>query len=192
MLLLASASPRRKELLTQAGYTFSAVPANVDETVTPGTPPAQIVTQLARTKAMAVFKSHPQDTVLAADTIVVFQNEVFGKPKNEEEAKAMLRLLSGRRHDVYTGFCICRGNGTHCEAQRTEVEFFPLSDQEIEDYVKTGEPMDKAGAYGIQGRGALLVKEINGDFYNVMGLPIGRIYRILRDMQKDTEKFYKK
>lgn len=192
MLLLASASPRRKELLTQAGYTFSAVPANVDETVTPGTPPAQIVTQLARTKAMAVFKSHPQDTVLAADTIVVFQSEVFGKPKNEQEAKAMLRLLSGRRHDVYTGFCICRGNETHCEAQRTEVEFFPLSDREIEDYVKTGEPMDKAGAYGIQGRGALLVKEINGDFYNVMGLPIGRIYRILRDIQKDTEKFYKK
>lgn len=192
MLLLASASPRRKELLTQAGYTFTVVPANVDETVTPGTPPEQIVMQLARTKAVAVFESHPQDTVLAADTIVVFQNRILGKPKNEDEAKAMLRLLSGGRHDVYTGFCICHGKETHCEAQRTEVEFFPLSEQEIENYVKTGEPMDKAGAYGIQGRGALLVKEISGDFYNVMGLPIGRIYRILRDMQKDTENFYKK
>lgn len=192
MLLLASASPRRRELLTQAGYQFSVIPANVDETVTPGTPPEQIVTQLAQKKALSVFESHPQDVVLAADTIVVFQNQVLGKPKDEKEAKAMLHLLSGNRHVVYTGFCICNEKEIHCESQSTEVEFFALSENEIDNYVKTGESMDKAGAYGIQGRGALLVKEINGDFYNVMGLPIGRINRILSNLLTDTEKIYKK
>jgi septum formation protein len=117
---------------------------------------------------------------------------VLGKPKDEKEAKAMLCLLSGNRHVVYTGFCICSEKEKYCESQCTEVEFFPLSENEIDNYVKTGEPMDKAGAYGIQGRGALLVKEINGDFYNVMGLPIGRINRILSNLLTDTEKIYKK
>jgi septum formation protein len=192
MLLLASASPRQRELLTQIGWQFNVIPANVEETVASGTPPEQMVAQLARKKAMSVFESYPQDTVLAADTVVSLEGHILGKPKNEEEAKAMLHLLSGREHTVYTGFCICRGSEVHCEVEHTLVEFYPLSDFEIDDYVRTGEPMDKAGAYGIQGRGALLVKKIDGDFYNVMGLPIGRINRILGNLQTDTENFYKK
>ncbi|HEX3038004.1 MAG TPA: Maf family protein [Oscillospiraceae bacterium] len=192
MLLLASASPRRRELLTQIGLQFTVIPSNVDETVAPGTPPEQMVAQLARKKALSILESYPQDTVLAADTVVAFESRVLGKPKSEEDAKAMLHLLSGRQHTVYTGFCICHGNEIHCEVQQTLVEFYPLSDFEIDDYVQTGEPMDKAGAYGIQGRGALLVKKIDGDFYNVMGLPIGRINRILCNFQTDTENFYKK
>ena len=192
MLLLASASPRRRELLTQIGWQFNVIPTNIDETVATGTPPEQMVAQLALKKARSVFESHPQDTVLAADTVVAFENRVLGKPQNEEDAKVMLHLLSGREHTVYTGFCICRGSEIHCEVQHTLVEFYSLSDFEIDDYVQTGEPMDKAGAYGIQGRGALLVKKIDGDFYSVMGLPIGRINRILCNFQTDTENFYKK
>lgn len=182
MLLLASASPRRSELLNMAGWEFTVLPANVDETVAPRTSPEQMVEQLAQKKAATVFQDHPQDTVLAADTIVVLNGTILGKPKNEENAKSMLRMLSGNVHTVYTGFCIRSGNQVHRGIESTLVEFYPLTESEIEDYVRTGEPMDKAGAYGIQGQGALLVKQINGDFYNVMGLPIGRIHKILNTL----------
>lgn len=180
MLLLASSSPRRNELLKMAGYEFTVAPSDVNEDYVRGTPPMQIVEQLATRKAKAVAKDHPIDAVLAADTLVVLKGRILGKPKDEAEAKAMLKLLAGNVHQVYTGYCIICGSKMVCGHECTSVEFYTLREDEIDAYVATGEPLDKAGAYGIQGRGALLVKRIDGDFYNVMGLPVGKINRILK------------
>lgn len=180
MLILASSSPRRNELLKMAGYEFTVAPSDVNEDYLRGTPPMQIVEQISTRKAKAAAKDHPLDAVLAADTLVVYKGRILGKPKNEEDAKAMLRLLSGNVHQVYTGYCVICGTKLLCGHECTSVEFYGLRDDEIDAYVATGEPMDKAGAYGIQGRGALLVKRIDGDFYNVMGLPVGKINRILK------------
>ncbi len=180
MLVLASTSPRRIELLKMAGYEFITAGTEVNEEYLHGTPPMQVVEQLAARKAKAAVKEHPQDTVLGADTLVVFKGRVLGKPKDEAEAKAMLKLLSANVHQVYTGYCVISGTKILTGHECTSVEFYGLKDEDIDAYVATGEPMDKAGAYGIQDRGALLVKRIDGDFYNVMGLPIGRINRILR------------
>lgn len=181
MLVLASSSPRRSELLRMAGYEFTTAAPLVKEDFPHGTPPMQAVEQLAARKAYAAAKEYPDETVVAADTLVVLKNRILGKPKNTDDAKAMLRLLSGCVHQVYTGYCILRGGEAITGHECTSVEFYPLRDAEIEDYVATGEPMDKAGAYGIQGRGALLVKRIDGDFYNVMGLPLGKINRLLKE-----------
>lgn len=181
MLVLASSSPRRSELLRMAGYEFTAAAPKVKEDFPHGTPPIQAVEQLALRKAHAAALEHPGQTILAADTLVVLKNRILGKPKTTEDAKAMLKLLSGAVHQVYTGYCILRGKDVITGHECTSVEFYPLRDTEIDDYAATGEPMDKAGAYGIQGRGALLVKRIDGDFYNVMGLPIGKINRLLRE-----------
>ncbi len=180
MLILASSSPRRKELLKMAGYEFTDAPAFVSEKYLQGTPPMQIVEQLAVRKAKSVAKENPQATVLGADTLVVLKGRVMGKPKDEAEAKTMLRLLSGNVHQVYTGYCVIAGTQLLTGHECTSVEFYPLKDADIDAYIATGEPLDKAGAYGIQGRGALLVKRIDGDFYNVMGLPIAKINRILK------------
>jgi septum formation protein len=187
MLLLVSSSPRRRELLKMAGYEFSVVPANVNENVLHGTPPMQIVEQLSTRKAQAVARQHPDDVVLAADTIVVFKGRVLGKPKDAQAAKAMLKLLSGNVHQVYTGYTVISGKQLICGHECTSVEFYALSQAEIDAYVETGEPLDKAGAYGIQGRGALFVKRINGDYYNVVGLPIAKINRILAGLQKKAK-----
>lgn len=187
MLLLASSSPRRSELLKLAGYEFEAVSANVSESVLHGTPAMQIVEQLSARKAQAVAKLHPEDTVLAADTVVVLKGRVLGKPKDEEMARAMLKLLSANVHQVYTGYTVISGKKLITGHEVTSVEFYALSPEEIDAYVATGDPMDKAGAYGIQGKAALFVKRINGDFYNVMGLPIGKIHRILTGLQSDRE-----
>lgn len=182
MLLLASSSPRRCELLKMAGYDFTVVPANVDEDYLFGTAPIQIVELLSLRKAKAVAKENPSAVVLAFDTIVVLNGQVLGKPQDKADAKAMLKQLSGNVHQVYTGYCILSGTAILQGHECTSVEFYPLDKSEIDAYAATGEPLDKAGAYGIQGRGALLVKRIDGDFYNVMGLPIGKINRILIDM----------
>ena len=182
MLVLASSSPRRVELLKMAGYEFTAAPTDVSEEYLRGTPPMQIVEQLATRKASAAAKENPQATVLGADTLVVLKGRVLGKPKDEADAKAMLALLAGNVHQVYTGYCIISGSNLLCGHECTSVEFYPLNETEINAYVATGESMDKAGAYGIQGRGALLIKRIDGDFYNVMGLPIGKINRILKSI----------
>jgi septum formation protein len=187
MLFLASSSPRRSELLTKAGFEFTAEPAGVSETVLRGTPPMQIVEQLSARKARAVAKRHPDGTVLAADTVVVLKGRVLGKPKDEAAAKAMLKLLSGNVHQVYTGYTVIRGEKFVCGHEVTSVEFYVLSPKEIDAYVATDEPLDKAGAYGIQGRGALFVKRINGDFYNIVGLPIAKISRILAGLKKSGE-----
>lgn len=184
MLFLASSSPRRSELLQRAGFEFTVEPADVSEAVLHGTPPMQIVEQLSARKAKAVARLHPEDTILAADTIVVLKGRVLGKPKDDEAAKAMLKLLSGNVHQVYTGYTIIRGDKFLCGHEVTSVEFYGLSQKEIDDYVATGEPADKAGAYGIQGKGALLVKRINGDFYNAVGLPIAKISRLLASLDK--------
>ena len=185
MLFLASSSPRRSELLKKAGYEFTVEPTSVSETVLHGTPPMQIVEQLSARKAEAVAKLHPADTILAADTIVVLKGRILGKPKDEEAAKAMLKLLSANVHQVYTGYTIIRGKKFLCGHEVTSVEFYALSQKEIDDYVATGDPLDKAGAYGIQGRGALFVKRINGDFYNVVGLPIAKISRLLASVEAE-------
>lgn len=187
MLFLASSSPRRSELLTKAGYEFTVEPANVSESILHGTPPMQIVEQLSSRKAQTIAKLHPSDTVLAADTIVVLKGRILGKPKDEEAAKAMLKLLSGNVHQVYTGYTVISGKKFICGHEVTSVEFYALTPDEIDSYVATGEPLDKAGAYGIQGKAALFVKRVNGDFYNIMGLPIAKISRILNSMKTAEE-----
>lgn len=187
MLVLASSSPRRSALLEMAGFAFQTAPTRTDESYARGTPPVQVVELLAARKARAAAALYPDDTVLAADTAVVFRGRVFGKPKDEAAAREMLRALSGNVHQVYTGYCVLRGGEAVTGHECTSVEFYPLKDAEIDRYLATGEPMDKAGAYGIQGRGALFVRRINGDFYNVVGLPLGKICRILNRLAQAGE-----
>ncbi len=180
-MILASQSPRRRELLGLISENFRVIPATGAEKIPEGTPPEAAVALLARQKAREVAASHKGEVVIAADTVVAVDGKILGKPRDEAHAAEMLRLLSGRTHIVYTGVCIIHEDGVEKSfTEGTAVEFYPLSEREIADYVATGEPMDKAGAYGIQERGALLVKRIEGDYYNVMGLPIGRLSRELR------------
>lgn len=180
-IILASQSPRRQELMDQAGIPCTCCPADVDETITCCTPPDAAVITLAARKAQAVFDRYPDAVVIGADTVVALGKQLFGKPANPEEAADMLRTLSGRTHQVYTGVCIIGPDGCFTTFfEKTDVTFFSLSDAEINAYIATGEPMDKAGAYGIQGRGALLVKAICGDYYNVVGLPIAQLVRSLK------------
>ncbi len=180
-IILASGSPRRKELLAQMGLTFRVVVSSADETVDPATPPEEQVGLLSRRKADAVAGLvSAGDLVIAADTIVVFDGQVMGKPHSAQEAVQMLSLLSGKTHEVYTGFTLRQGERTVTQAERTRVTFRALTQAEIDAYVATGEPMDKAGAYGIQGLGSLLVSGIQGDYFNVMGLPVCRLGQALK------------
>lgn len=180
-IILASASPRRKELLTLAGIPFEAHPVNADETITCCTPPEGAVMMLASRKAQLAAEQFPDDLIIGADTIVAVGKRIYGKPATEEEAFEMLSALSGKKHQVFTGVCIYNKSGDrNAFCTRTDVTFFPLSEDEIWAYIATGEPMDKAGAYGIQGKGALLVKKIEGDYYNVVGLPVSRLVRELK------------
>lgn len=180
-MILASKSPRRKELLGVISKDFEIIPAVGDENIPDGTEPKDAVIMLACQKAKEIAAAHKGEVIVAADTIVVIDNKILGKPRSEAHAAEMLGKLSGRMHTVYTGVCVIFADGTsESFAERTDVEFYPLTESEISDYIATGEPMDKAGAYGIQEQGALLVKRIFGDFYNVMGLPISRLSRVLR------------
>ena len=183
-IILASASPRRSELMTLAGFRFDVICADIDEIVPEKALPQEVVMSLALQKAQAVAKDHRKSAVVGSDTVVALDGKILVKPRSEKEAAEMLRSLSGRIHKVYTGVAIVCGEKVTSFFEETEVEFYPLTDQEILDYVATGEPMDKAGAYGIQGRGAVLVKRINGDYFNVMGLPISKVYRELKDCVK--------
>lgn len=180
-MILASQSPRRIELMREAGYDITVQPADIDERELPGESPLELVERLASDKAHVVASVFPKDeTVLAADTIVTIDGKKLGKPSCADDAKAMLRLLSGRTHQVATGVCIVRGDACESFVEVTDVTFYELSDAEIEAYVASGEPLDKAGAYGIQGAGGrMLVRGIQGDFYNVVGLPIARVKRHL-------------
>lgn len=178
-IILASRSPRRRELLLQAGFSFETEPA-VGEEIMVGDTPEEIVMHLARQKAEEVAARHRREAVLVigADTIVVFENHILGKPKNREAAKDMLSMLSGRQHYVLTGVCI-KGAVTKTFYERTEVTFYPLTEAEIDAYIATGDCLDKAGAYGIQGPFAIHVKNIQGDYNNVVGLPVARLYHEL-------------
>ena len=180
-LILASASPRRKELLGLYGIPFTVRAADIDETMDPDKPPFDEVARLSREKALAVPRE-PEDVVVAADTIVVCDGIVLGKPRDEAQAIEMLSLLSGRAHQVMTGCTVLRGQKDETFTEVTDIHFRPLSPGEIRRYVATGEPMDKAGAYGIQGGAALFCEKIVGDYYNVMGLPVCRLGQVLKDM----------
>ena len=209
MLILASASPRRREILTMLGVEFILRPAEVDERIPPGTPPDEAVCALALKKAQAVRGTEPiaprptnrpstnidtaqlstcrdgvasesNDIILAADTVVALDGDILGKPSSREEAAHMLRRLSGRTHEVFTGVALRQGEHSEGFHSRAEVTFYPLTPKEIEDYLDTGEPFDKAGAYGINGPGCVLIKSITGDYYTVMGLPAAMVYRRLK------------
>lgn len=179
-LILASASPRRRELLGLFGLPFVVRVADIDETMDPGKSPYDEVARVSRRKALAVQRGE-DDVVIAADTIVVCGGRILGKPRDAAEAKAMLALLSGRDHQVMTGCTVLRGEKSETVTEVTDLHFRPLSQKEIERYVASGEPMDKAGAYGIQGGAALFCQRIVGDYYNVMGLPVCRLGQMLRE-----------
>jgi septum formation protein len=183
-LVLASASPRRKELLGLFRLPFSIRVADIDETMDMEKPPFDEVARVSRMKAAATPRE-ADDIVVAADTIVVCEGKVLGKPRSEEEAVEMLRLLSGRDHQVMTGVTVAAGEQIHSFTEVTDIHFRELSDKEIRAYVATGEPMDKAGAYGIQGGAALFCTRMVGDYYNVMGLPVCRLGQVLREMAPD-------
>jgi septum formation protein len=208
MLVLASASPRRQELLRNAGIPFTVQPADIDETPLAGEAPRECAERLACEKALAVWGTRPQDLVLGADTIVVVDEIILGKPENDQDAIRMLRMLSGRVHRVITGVCLVQAvasgrlpvaNRTaprSDETLRTEnrelrtasdttlVTMSELSDEEIRRYVATGEPMDKAGAYAIQGMASRWIPRIEGDYGNVVGLPVALVYRMLREQRE--------
>lgn len=184
-LILASASPRRRELMAQAGLSFTVQVSEADETVTERKPD-KIVEELALRKAMAVAESVTEGTVIGADTIVAMDGRILGKPGTKEQAAKMLRLLSGKTHQVYTGVALLsKKDGREIRrvfSERTDVTFYPVGEDEIDRYVATGEPMDKAGAYGIQGRAAIFVRGIHGDYNNVVGLPVARLYQELKSL----------
>ena len=180
-MILASQSPRRRELLERMGLkNFRVLVSDADERVDGDVPPARLVEILSRRKAAAVREQVGNDAlIIAADTVVALDGAVLGKPADEPDAFHMLTTLSGCRHQVYSGVTVLRGEEVYTEHEATDVTFRALESREIEDYIKTGEPMDKAGAYGIQGYGALFVESIVGDYYNVMGLPVCRLGRLL-------------
>jgi septum formation protein len=182
MLVLASASPRRQELLRNAGIEFVAHPANVSEIPQEGELPRAFAERMAREKALAVFAQRPKDLILGADTVVVVDGETLGKPRDAADAARMLRMLSGRKHEVITGVCIA-GPELRPEKTRSEttlVVMNALSEDDIRAYVTTGEPMDKAGAYAIQGMASRWISRIEGDYFNVVGLPVALVWRMLK------------
>lgn len=180
-LILASASPRRQELLRIFGCPFTVRAADIDETMDPDKAPFDEVARVSRQKAQAIAAGQ-DDVIIAADTIVVCCGKVLGKPRDAEDARRMLSLLSGRDHQVMTGCTVVRGSRAVTFTEVTDLHFRPLLPQEIRRYILTGEPMDKAGAYGIQGGAALFCQRMEGDYYNVMGLPLCRLGQVLRDM----------
>jgi septum formation protein len=188
MLILASASPRRAELLQNAAIPFVIDPAHVPEEPMPDERPPDYAQRLAHDKARAVFARHPDDLVLGADTVVVVDEQLLEKPASAEDAARMLAMLSGRTHQVITGVCLMAAGFERTEAEITQVSFTPLTVDDIAAYVQTGEPMDKAGAYAIQGIASRWVQRIAGCYFNVVGLPVPRVYRLLRDAERATGK----
>ena len=184
-LILASASPRRKELLAKTGFSFDIIPAKGEETITK-TIPAEVVMELSQQKAREIAEQQTEDCIIiGADTIVAKGDTIMGKPKDAADAYRMLEMISDDCHQVYTGVTIIR-TGKQMEsitfAEKTDVYLYPISEKDIHDYIESGDPMDKAGAYGIQGDFAIHVKGIEGDYYNVVGLPIGRVYQELKKL----------
>jgi septum formation protein len=181
-VVLASASPRRRQLLDLIGIAHEVRPANIDETMRARENPRRHAERLAREKASAVAKRDPDLITIGADTIVVVNRKVLGKPRDADDAARMLALLSGREHVVTTAVAVSRGKKLRSAVEEVRVKFRRLREDEIEAYIATGEPMDKAGAYGIQGYGATIVERIEGDYFAVMGLPIVRLIGLLRDV----------
>lgn len=191
-IILASASPRRRELLLQIGLQFEVMESTCEEKIESSLP-EEVVCALSGQKAQDVWGRLQDENavVIGADTVVAFEGRILGKPKDEAEACSMLRMLSGNTHQVYTGVTLCYTVGAHVQSrtfyEKTEVTFYPMSEKEIRDYAATGDPLDKAGAYGIQGRCAAHIKGISGDYNNVVGLPVGRLYQELKECLKDEE-----
>ena len=180
MFILASQSPRRRELLSMLGLTFEIITADIDEAFDKSLSVEAAVAEVCRRKAEAVGKDNPGRLIVAADTIVVVDGTVLGKPHSEEEAFGMLKNLSGRSHTVMTAFCLYRDGEAETHVEQTHLRFKPLSNEEIRAYIATGSPMDKAGAYGIQDGAAIFVEALEGDYYNVMGLPLCALVKCLR------------
>ncbi len=181
-LILASNSPRRRELLTLAGYEYNAVPSDADE-ITQGMAPSELAVCNARAKSQEVFSRLGDDcVVIGADTVVCVENNIFGKPKDETDAFDMLKRLSGTYHSVITGCCVISQKGIREFSCESKVKFRNLEDEEIKHYIATGEPMDKAGAYGIQEKASLFAEHFQGDFYNIIGLPVAGLYPILKEL----------
>jgi len=183
MLVLASASPRRQELLRNAGIPFEVQPAHIAEDPLPYEQPQTCAERLARDKALAIAGLRPNDAILGADTVVVIENQTLGKPLDTADAARMLRLLSGRTHRVITGVCLVSSGEVAVASESSSVVMSEIADREISSYIATGEPMDKAGAYAIQGIASRWIPRIEGDYSNVVGLPVARVYRMLRERQ---------
>lgn len=181
-LILASSSPSRKLLLERAGLKFEVLVSGVDETVPESFGPGETVECLARRKGEAVRLLRPESAIIASDSVVSIDGMILGKPKDDGDARSMLRRLSGRTHEVYTGVCILAGGRTEVFHQATQVTFYDLSDEEIAEYVAMGESRGRAGSYGIEGRGVILIRSISGDYSNIVGLPVAETLRRLRDM----------
>ncbi len=181
MLILASKSPRRQQLLSKAGYEFTVDPATGEEILPDNITPGDAVLLLSRQKAAEVSLRHKGDIILGADTVVALDNKILGKPATKEDAFDMLSMLSGKTHSVYTGVCIISGDKEISFNSRTDVTFLTLTPSQIREYIATGEPMDKAGAYGIQGKGGAFVSSIKGDYDNVVGLPVKAVTDKLKE-----------
>lgn len=181
MFILASQSPRRKEILEMLGVDFTIIPAKNEAEIPSNMPIKYGVTQVAYLKAREVFHLHPESTVLGADTVVVIGNEILGKPKDKQEAYSMLKKLSGKTHQVMTGVALIKKGKTVMFSEQARVTFASLTDEEINDYIETGEPFDKAGSYAVQGKSAKFVKKIDGDYYAVVGLPCQKLYQALKN-----------
>lgn len=180
-VILASSSPRRKDLLKYVIKKFKIIPSDIKERVPYDLKPEECPEYLAREKARFVSRGYTDALVIGCDTAVIIDDKILNKPATTQDARLMMHLLEGKTHKVITGCCICCDGMEMSFSEATDVEFYPLSDDEIEAYIHTTEPYDKAGGYGIQGNGALFVKSINGDYYNVMGLPVARLSRELHD-----------
>lgn len=174
-IILASASPRRKELLSLILDDFEIIPSGAEEIIPEGLDVFDVAEYLAKIKAVDISEKYNNSLVIGADTCVIIDNKILGKPADKTDAKNMISMLSGKVHYVVTGCCIVNNGNVQTFKEITEVEFLPLSDSEINDYINTDEPYDKAGGYGIQGKGSLLIKKINGDYFNVVGLPVSKL-----------------
>ena len=182
-LILASGSPRRSEILTSVGWKFTKIVADIDETEFPGENPPDYVQRLAKTKAEAVAVDHPQTFVLGADTTVVIDDTIIGKPIDLADARRMLKLLSGRSHEVLTGIALAKNGETRVGVERTKVKFSPMNDEQIDFLAEFGEPLDKAGAYAVQAQAALFIEGIEGDYWNVVGLPVNLVFQMLAEFE---------
>ena len=183
-IILASKSPRRRDILNIMGVDFEIDVADVDESVSDGLSPVEAVCEISKRKACAVLRRHSDEDciVISADTVVVIDGKIIGKPKDEEDAVNIIKSLSARTHEVYTGFTVCSNEKSKTDFEVTKVHFKALCDDDIRRYVATGEPMDKAGAYGIQQKGNLFVEYIHGDYYNVVGFPISKICVTIKEL----------